>query len=234
MEKIPIQSEVQSLSPTGLVEMFIIDTSHIEKGTLMRFHSGTAQGYKDIVWQGETYQAIPIEAEGFDITAQGTLPRPKLRVANIGGLFSAMAVEMDDLINAKVTRKQTFVRYLDAVNFAGGNPEANPDQYLPDQLWFVDRKTAENRNVVEWELASAFDLDGIQLPYRQIIKNTCPWRYRSSECGYTGGFYDLNDQPTTDINKDCCPKRLGSCTARQGVDADLTYGGFPGADRGGQ
>ena len=35
--------------------------------------------------------------------------------------------EMDDLINAKVTRKQTFARYLDAVNFAEGNPEANPD-----------------------------------------------------------------------------------------------------------
>lgn len=236
MELIPtvnIESEIQSLSPTAYVEMFEIDTSHIAGGSLMRFHSGIAQGYRELVWQGEIYHPLPLEAEGFDLTAQGTLPRPKLRVANVGGLFSAMAIEMDDLINSKVTRKRTFARYLDAVNFKDGNLEANPDQHFPDELWFIDRKVSETKHAVEWELASAFDLDGIQLPFRQVVKNTCTSKYRSAECGFTGGYFDKDNLPTTDPNKDFCPKTLAACRARFG-DGSLPFGAFPGVQRGGR
>lgn len=226
-----IKAEIQSLSPSAYVEMFVIDATQIEGGALMRFHSGIAQGYKELVWQGETYQPLPLEASGFDLTAQGTLPRPKIRVANVGGLFSSMAIQLDDLINAKVTRKRTFARYLDAVNFTAGNPEANPDQYLPDEVWYVDRKVSEDKHTIEWELASAFDVDGVQLPYRQVIKNSCCWRYRSSECGYTGPFVDKDDQPTSDVNADYCTKKLAACRVRFGIGEVLPFGGFPGAQR---
>ncbi|EPD0228112.1 phage minor tail protein L, partial [Acinetobacter baumannii] len=175
---------------------------------------------------------MPIESSGFDKTAQGTLPRPKLKIANVGGLFSAMVIQMDDLVGARITRKRTFARYLDAVNFRNGNPEENPDQHLPDEMWLVDRKATETKDVIEWELASAFDFDGIKLPYRQVLKNSCAWRYRGPECGYSGGYYDEFDQPTNDINKDCCPKRFTSCKARQGSDVVLTFGGMPGVQRG--
>lgn len=235
MENIPVinvQSEVQSLSPTALVEMFIIDTSHIEGGSVMHFHSGIAQGYKKLVWQGVAYEPLPLEASGFDKSAQGTLPRPKVQIANVGGVFGAMAIELDDLLGSRVMRKRTFARYLDEENFLSGNPEANPDQHLPDELWFVERKVSENREMIEWELSSAFDLEGVKLPYRQVIRSTCPWRYRSSECGYTGGFMDENDNSTSDVNKDTCSKRMTSCKARFGDTVALPFGGFPGVQRG--
>ncbi len=68
-------------------------------------------------------------------------------------------------------------------------------------MWLVDRKATETKDVIEWELASAFDFDGIKLPYRQVLKNSCAWRYRGPECGYSGGYYDEFDQPTNDINR---------------------------------
>lgn len=230
-----IQKEIQLLAPTAKIELFVLDTTMFEGGEILRFHSGLSQVNKPIVWQGETYQPIPIEASGFDATSQGTLPRPTIKVANVGGVMSALAIKMDDLSGARFTRKQTFARYLDAINFPDGlNPEANPDQYFPDQLWYVDQKKLENRHQVEWELASAFDFDGIKLPLRQVVKNTCAWKYRSAECGYTGGYFDLDDKPTADINQDVCPKRLASCKARHNSInvVNLPFGGFPGAERG--
>lgn len=209
-----VRQEIQQLAPTALVELFVLDTRMFPQGTLYHFHSGVSQVNQPLVWQGITYDPIPIEATGFDLTSQGTLPRPSLKVANVGGVLSAMALRYDDLIGAKVVRKRTFARYLDAVNFPNGNPEANPDQYLPDQLWYVDCKKIETKNYIEFELASAFDLEGIKLPLRQIVKNTCSWQYRSAECGYKGGYFDENDNPTDTPDKDTCPKRFASCKKR--------------------
>lgn len=223
--------EIQSLSPTAIIELFEIDTSGLPGGGIFRFHAGTNQLQQPVVWQGLTYTPLPIEAEGFEVTSQGTLPRPKIRVANVQGLFSAIASENEDLVGCKVTRRRTFVRFLDAVNFPSGNPEADPYQHLNDDVYFVEQKTSETRYVIEWELTSAFDLFGVTLPRRQVIQSTCMWRYRSAECGYTGiDYFDSNDNPTTLAN-DMCGKRLSSCKCRfPGVS--LPYGGFPGALRG--
>ena len=168
---------------------------------------------------------MPIEASGFARSGQGALPRPKLAAANVSGLVGAAA---EELIGAKLTRTRTFSKYLDAVNFSGGNPMADPHQVIDREIWFVDRKSAENKLVVEFELAAAFDLAGVMLPRRQFVQNVCPWRYRGAECGYTGGpVADEKDQPTSDPAKDRCGKRLASCKLRFGQYAELPFGGFP-------
>lgn len=226
-----IQSEIQSLAPTALIELFVLDTTMLEGGVITRFHSGISQQKSPITWQGHQYLPLPVEAEGFDLDGQGNLPRPKIRVANIQGLFSALVSESEDLIGCKLTRKRTFARYLDAVNFPNGNKEANPDQHLADELWFFDRKTSEDRFMIEWELASAFDLDGVKIPLRQVIQNYCPWRYRDADCGWDGGFYDKDNNSTGDGTKDYCSKTLDSCRARFGENNTLPFGGFPGVLR---
>ena len=84
--------------------------------------------------------------------------------------------------------------------------------------------------MVEFELAASFDLEGVTLPRRQIVQNVCPWRYRGSECGYTGTAYlDANDQAVASSSLDVCGKRLSSCKARFGQNAELPFGGFPAA-----
>ena len=226
-----IQAEIQSLAPSALMEMFVLDTTNFAGGGLSYFHAGTNKLQQPLVWQGNSYTALPIEADGFDLSSKGQLPKPRIRIANINGLFSAQVAQNDDLIGCKVTRKRTFAKYLDAVNFPGGvNSTADPNQYLADEVWFVDRKVSENKYLIEWELASAFDVQGVMLPFRQIVQNSCAWKYRSAECGYTGtAYFDKNDLGTTQAN-DYCAKRLSSCKARFGNNY-LPFGGFPGANR---
>lgn len=215
------------------MELFILNMSNTPSGGLLYFHAGTNGLSQPVVWQGQTYDPYPIQASGFDITTQGTLPRPKLQVANVGGMFSAEVNANNDLVGCTLTRKRTHVRFLDAVNFPNGNPEASPTQEYPDDIWFIDQKVSENRYMIEFALASVFDLMGVQLPYREIIKNSCPWRYRGPECGYSGPMMDMNDAITTDPSADVCPKLLKSCKARCGAygNGTLPFGGFPGATK---
>lgn len=221
-----VRADIQSFAPGSIVELYELDTTVAGGTDVYRFtpHGPNERG-NDIVWAGQTYTRFPIEASGFERRGQGALPRPKLAVANVTGLIGAIA---DKLIGAKLTRTRTFIKYLDAVNFQAGNPQADPNQWLDREIWFVDRKATENKILIEFELASAFDLAGVLLPRRQFVQNVCPWRYRGPECGYTGGpVADITDQPTSDPARDQCGKRLASCKLRFGQHAELPFGGFP-------
>lgn len=224
-----IESDVQKLNPGAIVEMFELDATAIG-GSVLRWHSGVGFTGNDLVWQGVSYSRFPVEASGFERTSKGNLPRPSLRVANVSGLIGALARSLSDLLGAKVTRKRTFVKYLDAVNFPGGvNPQADPLVAFADEIWFVDRKAGENGIFVDFELSSAFDVQGVQLPRRQCVQNTCVWLYRGAECGYTGPpVADRNDVPTADPDKDACGKRLSSCKLRFGQYEELPFGAMPG------
>jgi lambda family phage minor tail protein L len=114
------------------------------------------------------------------------------------------------------------------------NVTADPNQHYPDDVWFIDQKMSETRYVIEWELASAFDLIGVMLPSRQVHQNSCPWRYAGAECGYNpnaGGakLFNAVDVQVYTLAADVCGKRLTSCEARFGTTTTLPYGGFPGA-----
>ena len=107
----------------------------------------------------------------------------------------------NDLTGAKLTRIRTLARYIDAGNFGANNvlttaddlelqledgegiqvenianPFGTPDstQRFPDEIYYVDRKSIENRDVVEFELASVFDLAGVKLPKRQVLPSNFP------------------------------------------------------------
>ena len=220
-------SDVQSLAPGALVELFTLDATP-KGGSLLRWSNDVNALGNDIVFSGNSYSRFPVEANGFEKTGTGSLPRPTLRVANVSGLVSAMIAQLDGLVGCKVTRTRIFSKYLDAVNFPGGvNPLADPNAAFTPEVWYIDRKASENGIFVEFELAAAFDVSGVLLPRRQCIQNVCTWQYRSAECGYTGTqYFDRLDKPATLAN-DACGKRLQSCELRFGVNAELPFGGFP-------
>ncbi len=225
-----IRSEIQKLVPSAVIELFVLDLSLFSQGSVY-FHAGTNSLQQRLTWQGKTYDAFPIQVEGFEFNGNGQIPRPKLKVANVTGAITAIVLIYQDLVGAKITRKRTLAKYLDAVNFPGGvNPTADPTAEFADDIYYIDRKSRETRDVIEFELAASFDLEGVNLPRRQIVQNVCPWRYRSSECGYTGAsYFDANDQSVPISTQDICGKRLSSCQARFGQNAELPFGGFPAA-----
>jgi lambda family phage minor tail protein L len=223
-----VRLDINQLAPLSIVEMFVLDTTPIGGADIFYWHPGTTVAGTPIVWQGVTYQPFPTEASGFEVSSAGKLPRPTLRASNIGGALGVFVRSYDDMLGALVTRKRTLGKYLDAVNFSGGNPNADPDTHFPDDVFNVARKVSENALFVEFELAVKFDVAGIMLPRRQVIAGTCQWVYRSIECTYRGPpVQDIDGDPTSDPAKDACRKTLGACRARFGQKGLLPTSAFP-------
>jgi len=406
-----ITADVQTLEPGGRVTVYELDASSFGADQLF-FHQHLQTGV--IWWQGQEYGPWPIEATGFERTSDQP-PSPRLRVSNLDGRIGALCMLYDDMVGARIIRRQTLVKYLDGANFPplrnqlvnsgfeisgnpaavpagwisassttltysypaselpdsqralrmfragadGGayigaeptvanrpavvpgkqyvssvyakgpnnqrmdgyiqfqnaagsamaegfrqvsfvltntmtryqfasiaapagaakirvfwrahnsgvikdidftidnaqfeegivatpyqftnldltgsrNPTADPNEHFRDEIWFIERKVSEDFETVEFELTTAIDLNGEQLPGRQIIAGMCGWTirggYRGPYCGYTGpAVADADDNPTTDPSLDQCGGRVRSCKLRFGQDKPLPHGGFPAA-----
>lgn len=118
-------SETQAINPGSLIELFELTTDATLHGSsnTYRFHAGTNEiNNGNIVWAGNTYIAIPMEADGFKY-ARGQLPRPTLTISNVTNLMTAILLNVNtvtpgnDLTGAVVKRITTLARFLDAVNF---------------------------------------------------------------------------------------------------------------------
>ena len=176
-------SNLQSINPSAIIELFTLqlDNSLHGENTVYRFHAGSnlnANG--KIVWNGNEYLRFPIQATGFAFQ-KGQLPRPKIFISNATGLVSAILLSVNetttgnDLTGATVTRIRTLAKFIDAVNFADGtNATADPNAEFPQEIYSIDRKSAENREVVEFELAAPTDLAGVRIPGRQATRSLFP------------------------------------------------------------
>ena len=245
-----VAEELSELSPTSIIDLYELQLFPALHGVtagvddIYRFHAGLTLKTPNtgVTWNGNQYTRYPIEISGFEYLGNGQLPRPTVRVSNLFSLLTLIMIDINasnpanDLCGAKLTRIRTLARYLDAVNFPSNtNPHGTPDPTAeaPREIYYVDRKVTENRDVVEFELVSSFDLAGVRSPKRQCIANLCQWVYKSAECGYSGGAVaDIQDRLTTDPDydgTDNCGKRLSSCELRfpPNNDAGVPFGSFP-------
>ena len=197
-------SELQKINPSSIIELFEMELNTTMHGvdTVYRWHNGVSQNNQDImVFGANSYQKMPIEADGFGYNGKQTA-RPTLRISNLLGTFTTILLTLPQgLEGAKVTRIRTLLRYLDDTNFDGGdillednssfllqeddsivdaesgtNPSGTPDSSakFPDEVFYIDRKSSENRNMVEFELAASFDLHGVRIPKRQVLPTDFP------------------------------------------------------------
>ena len=225
--------ELAKINPSAVIELFELrlDSTLHGSSDVYRFHAGANAAVSgNIVFNIQTYTRIPIKAEGFEYSNTGTLPRPTLSISNLDSTMTTLLLLVNattagnDLGGAEVRRIRTLKKYLD------GESAADPNARWPEERWFVDRKASESRDSVTFELASKFDLAGQKIPKRQVIANVCQWKYRSSECSYTGtDYYDVNGNEVSTEAEDVCGKRVASCKLRFGDTAELPFGSFPGA-----
>lgn len=109
-----ITADIQSLEPGHRIQLFEVDCSEIG-GDVLRFH-GHSQS-ESIAWQGLEYKPWPIQGAGFERTSDARQPSPTLTVGDINGTITALCIALDDLVGAKVFRRRTLAKYLDAINF---------------------------------------------------------------------------------------------------------------------
>ena len=199
---IPV-SELQKPNVDNIIELFQLELNTTMHGISQTyyFHNGVSDNNQtNIIFNNIEYTRMPIEASGFQFNGK-QLPRPTLKISNIFGTITTILLTLPQgLEGAKVTRIRTLRRFIDDANFEGGdilledgsfllqedssvtdlesgaNPfgTADPTALFPLEVFFIDRKAAENRSVVEFELAASFDLQGVRLPKRQILPQDFP------------------------------------------------------------
>lgn len=189
--------------------------------------------FRNIIWQGEEYTPLSIQADGLEMRSDGKASTPSLNIANningIQGAVSAYCLQFNDFAGAKLKVITTLAKYLDAANFSDGNPTAANE--CKEQHWYIEQKKSENANSVVFELSNPIDFEGLKIPVRQI-SNYCNWaacgKYRGEECGYIGvAMFTEKDEPTDNPALDKCSGRLKSCRLRFGNSKPLSFGGFP-------
>jgi lambda family phage minor tail protein L len=176
------------LQPTAIVELFLLYFDTVDNETaFIPFHGGSIFS-NGITWQGIEYLPLPVETEAFEITANGELPRPKIKISNKDYFITDLLNKYQDLQFAKLIRKRTFVKFLDNANFDGGNPwgEADASAEISTDTYLIGQKTAENKLFVEFELTSPLDLENFEVNNRLILARYCSWYYRGAGCNYEG------------------------------------------------
>tara|TARA_Y100001937_G_scaffold112659_1_gene160473 strand:+ start:498 stop:1070 length:573 start_codon:yes stop_codon:yes gene_type:complete len=169
--------DLLAITPTAIIELFELAFVPALHGasTVLRFHNGVSQNNNgDIVFGGQSYSKFPIECIGFEFSGSGgQLPTPTVTISNMSGFITSQLLSITgiatDLVGAKFTRIRTLAKFIDDANFASGsNPFGTPSSTtkFPDEIYFIDRKITETRDIVQWQLHSALDLVNVKLPKR--------------------------------------------------------------------
>ena len=214
-------SETQAINPGSLIELFELTTDAALHGsaTTYRFHAGTNEiNNGNIIWDGNTYIAIPLEADGFKY-ANGQLPRPTLTISNVTNVITAILLNVNqvtpgnDLTGAVVKRRTTLARFLDAANFDPVATTTTSTQTVADPS---DAETVTYTVTVVQDSYSnnVFAINGVQKPVITMKR---------------GSTYIFNQSHSSNVNH---PLRIKSDAGGQqttvnagtlGTDATVTY-----------
>jgi lambda family phage minor tail protein L len=175
------------IEPTALIELYRVYPDVEKKPeSYFNIHNGSVFG-GGVIWQGETYAPIPMETEGFSVSAS-KVNRPLIRISNKDFFVTSLIKNNNDFANARVERRKTFVKFLDDENFDGGNPfgESDSTANISVDFYLVSQKRQENKVFVELELTSPLDIETLELNNRRILGKYCYWKYRGPGCEYQG------------------------------------------------
>lgn len=171
------------------------------------------------------YFAVPISIDGVEINGAGASPRPSLKIANIPTLIRSISNNEDgtddeetlysilvdeglskneDLLNTRIEYRRTLLS--NTYSSTDSNPSSSPVEF-PSHIYVIDRVASEDNILVDFELASPIDVEGVKVPGRIVIGRYCVWRYQGGTLNNEGGcnwplsgngrFFDEKDQLIT-------------------------------------
>jgi lambda family phage minor tail protein L len=163
--------DLQKQAPDGgLVSLYELE---MPSGSTLYFHAGIHANTANVTFDGHTYQALPAEVTGIEISSDGASTRPTLSIANILSVFRdalGASYTFNDLLGKKFTRRRTLTTYL----------TSSPAVEYPKDIYYIDRISNKTIVSVIFDLASPFDLEGVKLPARTVIGGGCSWRYQGA------------------------------------------------------
>jgi lambda family phage minor tail protein L len=226
-----------SLTTQGLATLYQLDTSPCKGGGPTLYFASAEDFDTVILWGGQPYTPLPMQAQGFEMTTKGTIPQPTVTMSNLFGAGNLLLDSYDGLVGALLVRIQTLRRFLDD----GSTPDVNA--YITRDKFAVAQKTSHTAVAIVFKLAALWDLEGTQLPRRQILRDVCSHTYRywdtalgtfnysKATCPYTGFNYLDTANNITDHIHDQCSRNLTGCRSRFGFYTPLPARFFPGVGK---
>ena len=160
----PTRELLELHQTSAFVELYVLDCTAIG-GSVYRFTPNVRANHAAITFGGLTYTAIPIITDGWDFSATGAPPKPRLSISNVSKVLLGAVISLGDLVGSTLTRVRTFEKFLDG----GSNPD--PNRYLGPDVYVVEQKLSHDNEVITWQLTSIIDRMGMYLPRRQVLKD---------------------------------------------------------------
>jgi lambda family phage minor tail protein L len=154
----------------------------------------------DITFDGVVYTRFPIKHDFVSNNTSGQIDTIRVTVGNVSRLIQTY-LELYELRGKKVEIKVVFLDKL-----------ATAEAFIKD-VYYIDNYTADQNNVT-FNLSSKFDILNLELPNRRYMRGYCGWKFKGTECGYSGATGS-------------CNKTATACKAMAGGSNYLRFGGFP-------
>lgn len=223
--------ELDKLEQDATLVMYVIDVTDAYPGAgIYRFFNGLNENAQPLIWQGNRFDPLPSQIDGISFGKSGN-SKPTFAMSNVMGLITGLIIQYADLVGCKVTMKIVKRKFLDAVNFPNGNPNADPAQETM-LTYIVNKMNQINDQVATFELALPGENNRAVLPKRTITANNCVWKYRGVGCGYRGNrYWNAKDEVVSSIEQDVCSHLESGCKLRFGENSPLPIGCFLAVDK---
>jgi len=157
-----------------------------------------ARNNEDVTWYGHTWTRFPIEFG--NITQDGKeQPTITLKISNIGGLVESYIQQYNGFTDAEITIYVVHANHLDCLDAAF-------------EITYKCDFTRFDPQWVTFELTAEHDMN-YRFPPNTYMKDFCPFKFKSIQCGYAG-------------SETSCNGTLAQCKIPS------RFGGEPGVDSG--
>lgn len=115
-----VSQDLYSAVQDAVVELFTLDATSRGQG-LLRFCAGTNIMGNAVIYNGNTFTAMPITGDGWARTTGDSAPRPTLTISNVNSVIQSLVYSAGDLSGSTLTRQRIYSKYLDQGNFPRWN-----------------------------------------------------------------------------------------------------------------
>ena len=163
------------------------------EGTTIRVVRNT----EDVTWNGYTWTAFPFALDETGETSRGEVPQLALRISNVSRVMQSYFEGSGGAVGSQVIVRVVHADHLDLTT-AEVEEVFEVVESRADAVWVTLMLGLRNPMM-------------LRFPRHRFLRTHCRWKFRGTECGYTG-------------SETMCDRTLTACQARGNT---ARFGGFP-------
>jgi lambda family phage minor tail protein L len=171
-----------------------------------------------VVYGNIPYLSISCDIDDIKINSQGEFGNSIFNISDQDYLVSTLIDNSDNNLE-----KSKLEIYLTRKTYLDNGETPDPTAFRLLQIYYVEQ-IQELRYGESVKIALS-NFNWMEKHVGRPISSRCTVEYRGQYCRYAGRFYDINNNPTDDAEKDDCDGSLNACNIRHNYGL-LPFKGF--------